>query len=162
MTPAPVCATLLGHERWGALVTARRTAGLLALGAGLAWGTKLALIAANGGTNTGEGVVALAFLLGAALLVVAAFAVGLALTAGRPLWQRLVAGVLGVLAVLVLHSAVLDPLGTALVGDAGPSWLPEEAGIGLMVLVALVVAGLLLRRPAAARRGADTAAAGRR
>ena len=166
MTAAAVCATLPGHGRWGALVTARRTAGLLALGAALAWGTKLTLIAANGGSNDDEGVVAVAYLVGAALVLATGFALGLALTAGRPVWQRAVAGVLGVVAVMLLHSAVYDPLGEAAVGDAGPSWLPEEAGIALMVLTALVAAAVLLRGgradAPAPRRGEDAAPSGRR
>ena len=53
---------------------------------------------------------------------------------------------------------MLCSVGEPLPGDAGPSWLPDEVEIGLMVLVGLVAAGLLLRRrPEPARRGVASA-----
>ena len=133
-------------------MSARRTAGLLALGAGVAWGAKVALIAANGGSNDSEGPVAALYFAGVALLLAAGAALGVAVTAGRPVWLRALAGVAGVVAVLLVYGAVLDPLGKAAVGDAGPSWLPDEAGILLMAAAALVVAAVMLRgrRPDAA------------
>jgi len=134
-------------------VDARRAAGLLALAAALAWSLKLGLIVSNGGENLDEGLVAVAYMLGLALFVATGAALGLALTTGRAAWLRGFGALLGPIAVLVLVG-VLSSVGEPLVGDAGPSWLPDEVEIGLMVLVGLVAAGLLLRRrPEPARRG---------
>lgn len=133
----------------------RRIAGLLALIGATAWAVKLSLIVANGGSNLDQGLVGAMYLLGVTTLLAAGAALGVALTQRRALWLRVPAAVVGAVSVMLLYF-VLDAVGKAAVGDAGPAWLPDEVGIGLMVVAALVAAAVLLRRRTAVREPVPT------
>jgi len=119
-----------------------------------AWLVKLVVIVATDGAESGAGdrAAAVFFLSGFLLLVVGSSAVGLWLTRSRGPAVRIVAGLLAS-AALVVSMNLLDPAGEALVGDLGPDYAREEAGILLAALLwlalgILVAAGSRPRLPA--------------
>jgi hypothetical protein len=125
-----------------------RAAAVLAAG-GLAWLAKMAVITAtDGAVSDGATTASVFYLLGVVLMPVGLAGVAVALTARRHLVIRALAGLGGLLAFFVLY-VLLDGVAKGLVGDAGPSWLPDEAGI-LATGMALAAAGLLTARPGAA------------
>lgn len=119
---------------------------LLAATGGAAWLAKLAVIAATDGATTDTGAAAAFYLLGLALLAIGSAAVGLRVAAGRHLAVRIFAVALSP-ALFFVSFMLLDSIAKLLVGDAGPVWLQDEAGIGLTAAFWLVT-GLLLARPA--------------
>ena len=123
-------------DEWG------RTAAITALLGAAAWLAKLAVVVGTGGRVTDDGAAGVLFLLGAVLLIAGSTYLGVALTRGRPRWQRIAAVVLspvlfvasvvalGVLQDLVLPSSVADHLadevnvvGAALLWGLGAGWL---------------------------------------
>lgn len=104
---------------------------------------KVALIWANGGTNTDEGAVGLAFLVGLVGVVVAVGALGWLLTSGRPVWQRAGAAVVFPVVVFVGWQLV-DRLIKALYTEE--NWVQGEINIVLAALVALGLGGFTLVR----------------
>jgi hypothetical protein len=116
---------------------------------GVAWLVKVALIWANGGTNTDEGVVGLAYLVGLVGVVVAVGALGWLLTRGRPVWLRAVATIVFPVVVFVGWQ-LLDGLIKAVYTEE--NWVQGEITIVIAALVALGVGGSALvrsgRRPA--------------
>jgi hypothetical protein len=134
-----------------ASMIARRVTLVAGLVGGLGWLTKVALIWGNGGTNTDQGVVAVFYVVGLLGLVVAFAAAGAWLTAGRPVWQRALAVVVG-LVTFFLTLAALD----AVLAPVAPDdhWFAEEVEIVAMGLVGLLVG---LWAGAAARTRANAA-----
>jgi hypothetical protein len=117
-----------------------------------AWVVKLVVIVITDGAESGAGdaAVAVVFLLGLVLLLSGSSAVGLWLTRGRGPVVRIAAALLAPVTFLVSMN-VLDPVGEALVGNLGPNYAREEAGILLAALLwlalgILVAAGLRPRR----------------
>lgn len=112
---------------------------------GAAWLVKVLLIAENGGSNTDEGVVAVAFLVGVASLVLAGALTGFALLRRFGLWAALLGVPLGAVVVLVGISGV-DSLLSAIVPASG--WFEDEVGVlGMVVLAALVAVWLVRSTP---------------
>lgn len=101
------------------------------------------MIAATDGAEAGAGSAAAAvlYVLGVALMAVGLAGVAAALAAGRHLLLRVACGIGGLLSFFVSYT-VLDGIAKALVGDAGPAWLSDEAGI-LVTGGMLAAAGLL-------------------
>ena len=112
---------------------------------GAAWLVKVLLIAENGGSNTDEGVVAVAFLVGVASLVLAGALTGFVLLRRFGLWAALLGVPLGAVVVLVGISGV-DSLLSAIVPASG--WFEDEVGVlGMVVLAALVAVRLVRSTP---------------
>jgi len=122
-----------------------------ALVGGLGWLVKVALIWANGGTNTDEGLVAVFFFVGLGGLVVAAAAAGVWLTADRPVIARALAGIAGVAAIFLLF-ALLDAVLSPLAPEG--HWFQQEVEI-----VATALVGVVLAWTARPLHGHDTTAA---
>lgn len=110
-----------------------------AIAGGTAWIAKFLVIAATDGAVDDEGAAAVFYLLGLALMAIGAAAITLRLIPWRPI-AALLAPVL-----FVLSFMLLDGIAKPLVGDAGPSWLEDEAGIVLTGVVWLAVGLGLLR-----------------
>jgi hypothetical protein len=135
----------------------RTLAGVAALG-GAAWVVKFLVILADDGGDAG-GLTAVLYLLGIGLMVVGgAFLAGLvARGRGRLV---LVAALVASPFVVFLSYAVLDGLAKAAVGDSGPGWLEDEAGI-LATGLFWLAAGLWGRRSSRREeRGAASLASG--
>lgn len=132
--------------------TSRSTTILAALAAagGAAWLGKLAVITATDGATTDTGAAAVLYVLGVALMAIGSAAVGMRLTAGRHLALRILA-VAASPALFFLSFMLLDSIAKTLVGDAGPAWLEDEAGIGLTAAVWLLVGLLMIGRTARTR-----------
>jgi len=128
----------------------------LAAAGGAAWLAKLAVVAATDGATSDTGAAAIFYLLGVALLAIGSTAVGLWLAAGRHRAVRVLAVVLSPVLFFVSFM-LLDSIAKLLVGDAGPAWLEDEAGIGLTAMFWLLT-GLLLAKPTTRVR-ADMASA---
>jgi hypothetical protein len=114
-----------------------RTASAVAALGGAAWVTKVAVLAATDGED--GPVVALLYMCGAIVITFGASWVGVWLARERPLPVAVVLGVLCSLLAFVLYDSVLDPLAKAALGEAGPAWFEDEAGIlatGLLWLAA--------------------------
>jgi hypothetical protein len=126
------------NNRWITITAAAATAG------GLAWLSKLAVIAVTDGRVEDTGAASAFFLLGAVLLAVGAGCVTLRLLRPRARWTT-VAAVLPAPIVFFVSFIVLESLAKAAVGDAGPAWLEEEVGILATGAVWLATGLTLLR-----------------
>jgi hypothetical protein len=110
-----------------------RTASAVAALGGAAWVTKVAVLAV---TNGDDSVVVSSLYLGGMLgITLGAAWVGVRLAGGGPLALVVALGALGPLLAFMAYDGVLDPLAKAAVGDAGPAWFEDEAGILLTGLV---------------------------
>lgn len=123
----------------------RVSAAALAAG-GFCWVAKFVVIAATDGATSGvpDTATAILYLTAVALMALGLAGLGVSLVIGR---GRLLAplGALGGLVAWWLTYLVLDAIAKAVVGDSGPSWMPDEAGIVVTGAV-LMTAGLLLLR----------------
>jgi len=130
--------TVTRLDRWMKLATLALIAG------GGAWLVKLVVIVATDGADSGAGDAAVAafFLLGFVLLLSGSSAVGLWLTRGRGAVVRIGAALLAPVTFLVSMN-LLDPLGETLVGDGGPNYIREEAGIFLTAVLWLALAAFV-------------------
>ena len=126
------------NQRWISTTAAVVTAG------GLAWLAKLGVIAATDGRVTSSGAAAVFFVLGALLLAAGASAPVMRLLRPARRWTTALALASGPL-LFGLTFSLLDGAGKGLVGDAGPSWLPDEAGILATAVVWLVIGLALLK-----------------
>jgi hypothetical protein len=122
-----------------------RAAAVLAAG-GFAWLTKTAVITGTDGAvgDTANVVTGVLYITGVLLMPIGLAAVAVALTAGRPIVLRVLAGIGGFLAFFPIY-LILESIAQAAVGNAGPTWLEDEVGI-LLTGVALMSAGLLAAR----------------
>lgn len=127
---------------------------LLAIG-GVAWLVKVALIAANGGENTTEGIVAVFFFIGAFGLLVGSSSLGLWLARTRPVIVRVLAAILAI-TFFWLTFGLIDEAMQSIVGSAGPQWVQDEMGIVVTAIIWLAI-GLWVR--ARARRAVVPVAA---
>lgn len=118
-------------------------AAFAAIGAA-AWLAKLTVIVATGGATTDTGAAALFYLAGAGLLAIGSAAIGLRLTARRHVALRALAALASPVLFFASY-ALLDGIGKALAGDAGPAWLHDEAGTALTATAWLVVGLILLK-----------------
>jgi hypothetical protein len=126
-----------------------RTFGLVAAAGGAAWLTKFAVILATDGAEKGAADTATAFFYITAVLLmsIGASCITLRLARGRGKLATVAAFVAAPFLFIVSYM-VLDAIAKPLVGDAGPSWLGDEAGIALTGAVWLVL-GLASRRSTA-------------
>ena len=122
-----------------------RTLGVVAAAGGAAWLAKFGVIVATDGAVDDEGAAAVFFVAGAVLMAVGAAAVTLRLA--RSAATALAAAIAAPLLWWVTFM-VLEPLAEGAVGDAGASWLQDEAGIALTGAVWLAL-GLASRRQVA-------------
>ncbi len=120
---------------------------------GLSWLAKVAVIIATDGEVDSEGAAALFFILGAALMALGATAIGV-LLAGRRSRSMLAVAVALSPILFVVSFVVLDGITKPLVGDRGPAFWEDEAGI-LVTGVGWLVIGVGLRKIAHRPGGAD-------
>lgn len=118
---------------------------MLAAG-GLSWLAKMAVIAATDGAEqgTGDALASLFYLGGVALMAAGLATVAVALTAGRHVALRAVAGIAGVVSFFFAYVAI-DGAAKTVSGDAGPTWFHDEVGI-LATGAIMAATGLLLVR----------------
>lgn len=135
--------------RWGIWV--------FALGGAL-WVLKVTLITANHmmGRDVDSFGVPVLYVAAVLLLAIGATAVGPALVRRYPSWVQLLAAVVAIPALIFLYEAI-DAVLKGLLGDVGPSWLPDELGIAATGALCLVGGVLLGRAVAMRRRGARAA-----
>ena len=120
-----------------------RTASAAAALGGAAWVTKVATLAATDGDDSS--VVDLLYVTGFLLITLGAAWVGVRLAGDGPLALVAALGVLGPLVSFLLYDGLVDPLAKAALGDAGPAWFEDEAGIlaaGLLWVAASLPAWL--------------------
>lgn len=134
------------RQRWTVLASAAAALG------GLAWVAKVAVIIATDGRIVDEGPAALFYILGAVLMLAGSTAIGARLTEERS--GRIAGLAMAFSPVLfILSFIVLDGLAKPLVGDRGPAYWRDEAGI-LVTGLAWLGAGIGLRL-SAERSGDD-------
>ena len=125
------------------------TASAVAALGGAAWVTKVAVLTATDGDDSL--VVGLLYICGAIGITLGASWVGVRLAGERYLPLVVLFGALGPLLAFVAYDSVLDPLAKAALGDAGPGWFEDEAGIlatGLVWLAASLPVWLATSTPA--------------
>ena len=110
-----------------------RTASAVAALGGAAWGTKVAVLAATDGADSL--VVALLYMTGFLGITLGSAWIGVRLAGRRHLVLVVALGALGPLLAFVAYDAVIDPIAKSLLGDAGPAWFEDEAGILVAGLV---------------------------
>ena len=121
--------------------TVRRPLGAVLLAAGGAsWIVKCAIIAATSGSTDADPATAVFYLLGVALMIAGAAALGWHLSAGRAAVLRIGSVVLGGISVIAAYLAI-----DAALPKAGPSWFEDEVGIIATGIVAVVLGVLALR-----------------
>jgi hypothetical protein len=118
-----------------------RLTGALALTGGLAWFVKVALIWANGGSNTTDGLVGVFFTIGAVAIVLAATIRAWHWPSVARLRSRVVASLV---AVAAFAAAVNLPIWVGW-QIFGKTWLAEEVGVLLTALVAVGLGARWLR-----------------
>jgi hypothetical protein len=130
-----------------------RTASAVAALGGAAWVTKVAVLTATDGEDSL--VVDLLYICGVVGITLGASWVGVRLAGERPLPVVALLAALGPLLAFVAYDSVLDPLAKAALGDAGPGWFEDEAGIlttGLVWLAASLPVWLATISPAPSAR----------
>jgi hypothetical protein len=129
------------------VMTARRITLALATATVLIWTLKALVIWEAGGLDKSDAEGPL-FLLGFFACILTWSALGVALTIGRAMWQRALAGVVGLVAGVVVVM-LFDSLADVLPDSIG--WVHEEAGLWTAAIVTFVTAfGLLRNRKARA------------
>lgn len=120
-------------------VSSARVAAVASIGAVVAWGVKALAIWSAGGLDKSR-LESPLFALGLILIVLAYAAFGLAVTAGRDLWLRVVGLIAGIVVGTGLFLPVEGVVGALVPDSAG--WVQEEAGlwVGSVLTVALVLA----------------------
>ena len=127
-------------ERWAPVVL---------LAGAISWLAKMVVIFATDGRVDSTGAAAVFFIGGIPLMAIGATAVGLWLSRGRALWIRSVSIVISFLAFFVSF-VILDSIAKPTLGEVGPSYMTDEAGILVTAIFWLLVAAALLRtRPPA-------------
>jgi hypothetical protein len=110
------------RHRWIVITSAAAALG------GLSWLAKVAIIVATDGRVVDEGPAAFAYLLGAALMLAGSTAIGVRL-AGRQSRPVLSLAVALSPLIFVVSFMLLDGLAKPLVGNLGPTYWRDEAGI---------------------------------
>lgn len=128
------------RERWISIGSVAAALG------GLSWLAKVAVIIATDGEVTDEGAAAFFYLLGVALMVIGSTAVG-AMLAGRRMQLMLVMAIALSPIIFFISYAILDGIAKPMVGDRGPAYAEDEAGI-LMTGLAWLILGVGLFRTA--------------
>ena len=128
----------------------------LALGsavvAAAAFAAKAFVIASAGlGESAAEDVF---FFLGQIAMIVGAASLGAWLTAGRPVWTRVLGAVAAVVGLAVVTGVVAVLVSAATSDDAGWVWGEINLWVGAAVLLAVVM--VLLRRPALTNASSHT------
>ena len=126
-----------------------QTASAVAALGGAAWVTKVAVLAATDGDDSI--VVGLLYVCGALGITLGASWVGVRLAGERSLLLVVLLGALGPLLAFFVYDGFLDPFAKAALGDAGPAWFEDEAGIlvtGLVWLAASLPMWLATTSPA--------------
>ena len=123
----------------------RLAAAVLAAG-GFCWVLKFVVIAATDGATSGapDTITSILYITAVSLMVLGLVGLGVAVTAGRHVVLRVLAGVAGVVTWVVTYM-VVDTVAQAVAGDSGPSWLEDEVGIVATGAILMTV-GLLLAR----------------
>ena len=103
-----------------------------------AWFAKLSVIIATDGRVNSTGAAAVFFLLGAALLVLGAAALGLWLARGRPVVVRVAAALVGPV-VFFLSMNIIDSGAKTVLGDLGPAYAEDEWGILFTAILWLAI-----------------------
>jgi hypothetical protein len=126
-----------------------RTFALLAAAGGAAWLTKFLIILATDGAEDGAADTATSvfYILAVLLMCAGAATLTLRVANGRGRIAHVAAFVVAPFVFIASYMA-LDAVAVALVGDTGPSWLNDEAGIALTGAVWLAI-GLASRRRSA-------------
>lgn len=114
----------------------RRIASIFAVVGGVGWLAKVALIWANGGDNTGTGLVGVMNIVGIAGLFVALAAAGYTLVEKAPVWLRAVVAIATPLLVLMIW-ALVDQAIQAMYTEEG--WLREELSVVLAGVIAVIM-----------------------
>ena len=120
-----------------------RLAAMILIGGGVGWLLKLIAIPTTGGEDYESPVIALFFFVGLLGMLVGSTALGSRLAEGASLPLYLLALLVSPIAawvVFMLLDGVLKP-----VGEAGPVWYRDEAGITAMALL-MIVAGVWVSR----------------
>ena len=117
-------------------MNASNVGSIAALAGGACWLVKVALIWGNGGTNTAGGLVAVAYFIGFAALLVALLAGGYSLVTTAPIWLRVVVSVAVVLLGWTLFTIVDDAVKGVY---SSQGWLRDELGILIAASIALAV-----------------------
>ena len=125
------------------MIDSSRLAAVAWLVGGAAWLVKLTLILANGGSNTDEGIVGVAFFVGVLALAVAGAASGYTLLRRWGIWAAAVGAPIGAAATLVGISAI-DSVLQPIVPASG--WYDEEVGILAAAVIAILLGVALLAR----------------
>ena len=128
--------------------------GAVAAAGGAAWLAKFGVIAATDGAVDDEGAAAAFYFLGLALMAAGAATVTLRAARGR---LSAVAAAIAAPFAFFLSFMLLESIAKPIVGDAGPAWLSDEAGILATGAVWLAVGLASYRQglgPAAARAAA--------
>jgi hypothetical protein len=114
----------------------KTAAGTAALG-GAAWVTKVAVLAATDGDDSA--LVSALWLVGFFGMTFGASWIGVRLAGDRPLPLVIGLAALCVLVPFMTYDAIIDPLAKAALGDGGPAWFEDEAGILATGLIWLAV-----------------------
>ena len=120
-----------------------QVAAATAAAGGAAWVTKVAVLAATDGDDSA--LVSALWVAGVLLMTFGATWIGVRLAGRRPLPVVVAFAVPCLLLPFVTFDAVIDPLAKSALGDAGPAWFEDEAGIlatGLIWLAASLPAWL--------------------
>lgn len=118
-------------------------AGFLLVAGGLAWLLKLGVIVATNGRVTDTGAAGMFYLIGVILLLVGSTGLGMKLAARRNSLLRTVAVILSPI-VFVASFLVFQAVMIMIVGDWGPTYVREEAGIFVAAVVWLLIGVALL------------------
>ena len=139
-----------------AMTNSIRTFGIIAAAGGAAWVTKFLVIAATGGAETGiaDTATAVLYILAVLLMAIGAACVTLRAARGRGKLATVAAFVAAPF-LFILSYMLLDAIAKPLVGDAGPSWLGDEAGIVLTGVVWLATGLASTRNGEQMRAGRD-------
>lgn len=126
-------------------MTSARIALIAAVAATTGWTVKSIAIGLAGGNDLSslEGPF---FLVGLAFCLLASAALGVALTVGRPPWQRVAAGALGPVAGLVVAGLVDAAVGAVRGPSAGRHWVLVELNLWIVAALLLALAWRVSRR----------------
>ena len=132
-------------------MTAARIAVVAAVSAVVAWAVKGVAIGAAGGLDK-SALESPLFVVGMVALIVALAAFGVAVTVGRPAWQRIIAAVAAV-SVGVVVSILIQNVLKALLPDS-TGWVEEEVGLWTSSVLTVALIVLWVRRRDALAPGA--------